>query len=176
MQSGSAQGSSMWQSLLGYAQMRFASQIFHGSLGRWAPCDSRTEWLRQGWLWKWRQKRAANVHACTTFEGKTPSILRQKSWKIGRAKSILWSRPLNWLEPTVLMCHDHRWPVSPRFYPDDVIWLALAQTALDNFVHYTFCYFPVFYVIKAPGSLISWPRSCPCPLLVFSWSLDCERF
>jgi len=22
------------------------------------------------------------------------------------------------------------------------------QTALDNFVHYTFCYFPVFYVIK----------------------------
>ena len=23
------------------------------------------------------------------------------------------------------------------------------QTALDNFVHYTFCYFPVFYVIKA---------------------------
>lgn len=54
MQSGSAQGSSMWQSLLGYAQMRFASQIFHGSLGRWAPCDSRTEccgWaLLQGWL------------------------------------------------------------------------------------------------------------------------------
>ena len=23
------------------------------------------------------------------------------------------------------------------------------QTCLDNFVHYTFCYFPVFYVIKA---------------------------
>ena len=57
LQSGSAQGSSMWQSLLGYAQMRFASQIFHGSLGRWAPCDSPTElcgcgqgWLEISWL------------------------------------------------------------------------------------------------------------------------------
>ena len=80
-------------------------------------------------------------------------ILRQKSWKIGRDKSILWSRPLNWLEPTVLMlngckCHEQ---VFPRLYPYDVIW-PLAQTALDNFVHYTFCYFPVFYVIKAPGT------------------------
>ena len=48
---------------------------------------------------------------------KTPSILRQKSWKIGRAKSILWSRLLNWLEPTVLMLNVCKvsWPSMTGF-------------------------------------------------------------